>query len=196
MSWATFRRVWRAVVPSCMRIRQRKGDHAVCSVCTGYQAELRRYRTRPVALAEAAERLTQHLASQWLDRQVYWRARDVSRHLAAEVLKGGQLMVVLALETSMVCLISDAIDQAKFKIPRAHTKTKALENVYRPQCHVHGVWSHGFSLELAVSDQDQKKNTATHLECLAHSLSTIFVACGNRLPPGTWFCRVAFVNLM
>jgi hypothetical protein len=88
--------------------------------------------------------------------------------------------------TSMMCAILDGMDQSKFRIPRSGRQqlTKLLEKLYRPVLHVSACWVHGCVLEVAVADEDLKKDSSTQQEVLARALNTVYDYCNWKLPFG------------
>lgn len=71
---------------------------------------------------------------------------------------------------SMLCVIQDGMDQAKFRVPRLNAttkKTKLFEQLFRPQLHLVASWAHGAHIHLPVADEDLPKNSETQLEILA-----------------------------
>jgi hypothetical protein len=87
---------------------------------------------------------------------------------------------------SCVAVIIDGMDQAKFRIPRmryVQRAAKAMEVLHRPSLHVIGLWIQGAVLELAVGDEDLRKDSSTQLEVLARGLDKTLERFGT-LPLG------------
>lgn len=86
--------------------------------------------------------------------------------------------------TNVMCMISDGMDQAKFKIPRTlNLKSKLLDKLYRPNLHLAAVWIHGYRLYFYISDADLKKDPNTQIEMVSRSISDVFQSVGQ-LPAG------------
>lgn len=82
------------------------------------------------------------------------------------------------LSTSVITVIVDGIDQAKFRVPRRHVRSHAFDRLLRPALHVQGIWAHGAGYQLAVSDTDFMKDTNNNCEVIARMLSTIYLRHG------------------
>jgi hypothetical protein len=165
----TFLSVFSACSPK-LRIRK-QGTHATCDTCIQLKKAI-----RLAGLAnrkqKALEEYSRHIMQQWLDRQVYWHAMELSLSLRA-ALRNGSTFLRLSRSLSQMCLIVDGIDQAKFRIPRIILKGHSLDKLLRPALHVQGAWCHGFGYHLAVSDADMKKDTNNNIEVMARLLSQI-----------------------
>ena len=73
----TFRRIWKEKWSKCMRFRPRS-HHAICKTCFELKRKIRSAKTFFVQV-DAQLRYYEHLNSQYLDRQVYWGLREVTR---------------------------------------------------------------------------------------------------------------------
>ena len=115
------------------------------------------------------------MLGQWLDRQIYWRARELSCQSAGEGANTSR-------HHSILTIISDGMDQSKFRVPRWEgIRVKALDKFPRPALHVTGCWAHGHALHLAVSNPDVPKDSNANIEVLARMLDTILL-CNKSLP--------------
>lgn len=175
----TFLRVLRSVKDK-LRIRK-AGSHATCTVCAELKRDIRAAKS-PTCRQKCLQAYTSHIMAQWLDRQVYYHAMDLSLSLR-EALHAGQLLMNMALSISQMCVIVDGIDQAKFRLPRKLERCHALDRLLRPALHVQGIWAHGFGYQLAVADADMKKDTNNNVEVIARMLSDIHDQHGG-LPKG------------
>ena len=68
------------------------------------------------------------------------------------------------------------MDQSKFRIPRVRLRRfpKLMEALYRPTLHLVGCWLHGHRLDLAVADEDLKKNSETQIDIIARAIDGLF----------------------
>ena len=57
----------------------------------------------------------------------------------------GTLLITMARESGVWCIRVDGVDQAKFRVPRALTKTHAFDKLIRPALNVQGAWREGFA---------------------------------------------------
>lgn len=76
------------------------------------------------------------------------------------------------------------MDQAKFRTPRSRKKqTKLYATMHRPCLHVAATWAHGWGLNLAIADEDLKKNSECTIEQVARTFDEIIQQHGH-LPTG------------
>jgi len=169
-SFTTFLRAFRGCREK-LRIRK-AGSHATCDTCADLKKKIR---TAPPGKKRTAamEEYTRHVLGQWLDRQIYWHAQELSLS-CRDYLNCGHRFAALARSVSQCCLIMDGMDQAKFRVPRVLQKTHALDKLLRPALHVQGAWCHGFGYHLAVSDTDMRKDTNNNVEVMARLLSQMY----------------------
>ena len=114
-----------------------------------------------------------HLVAQWYDRAADGNATELSR-LCRQMLDGGQMLIALARQFSFWFLRVDGVDQAKFRVPRKHSKTHAFDRLIRPALHVQGAWCEGFGFHFAVADADMKKDTNNNIEVIARLLEQLY----------------------
>lgn len=134
-----------------LQFRPSSGMHSVCAVCIKHKLLLRQL------AADATSRLKQralydrHLASQYADRQHYWRLRSLSRA------RGPVITVIL-----------DGMDQAKFAWPRSpEFSSHEFDSFNRPRLHVWGALVHGWFTALTISHADVSKGGSTTCEVLS-----------------------------
>ena len=169
---ASFNTFLRAFQSGRSKLRIRKaGQHAVCDTCIQLKIGIRKA-TFPNERLAAIEAYTHHVYDQWLDRQVYAHASELSLQ-CSQMLAGGYTLSNMARSISQLALIADGIDQAKFRLPRILIKGHALDSLLRPALHVQGAWCHGFGYHLAVSDADMAKDTNNNIEVIGRLLSQI-----------------------
>lgn len=170
---ASFHTFLRAFAASRNRLRIRTaGEHAKCDVCMKLKANIRK-QVFPKDRQAAIESYTRHILDQWLDRQVYGHAAELSLQLR-QMLCNGHLMSILNRSVSQMAMIIDGIEQAKFRTPRVLTQGHALKTLLRPALHVQGAWCHGFGYHLAVSDADMLKDTNNNVEVISRLLSCVY----------------------
>ena len=180
---ASFHTFLRAFSKCRDKLRIRKaGTHAVCDTCASLKRAIRVTSKSPKARQHSMEAYTKHILDQWLDRQVYWNAMELSLQ-CREMLRAGRTLSVMARSISQLCLIVDGADQAKFRVPRVLIKTHALDRLLRPALHIQGAWGHGFGYHLGVSDADCPKDTNSNVEVIARFLSAVYDT-HNGLPLG------------
>ena len=170
-SFSTFSRILKHFVPSTLQFRK-KSEHAKCTACVQLRLEMRNAKTQ-AERREAASIYSRHVVDQWLDRQFYWRVREISYRYFAGI--GGRLAGA-ATNLSWLCCIIDGMDQAKFCVPRLRDRivTKVFEKLNRPRLQVIGTWIHGFQLALLIALPTMPKTSEVVMECIARGLNRIY----------------------
>jgi hypothetical protein len=178
----TFYRIFRSVHGTHLKFRG-KTEHAACDTCSHYKRQLRDSTIGPKTREQHLQGYSDHLISQWLDRNASTFLHELSTKCAT-FLQGGQTLAQLAFASSVLAVDVDGVDQAKFRLPKVSIKTHMFEKLHRPALHVSGVWCHGFCYELGVSDADMYKNTNNNVEVIARALCTCYDVSQQALPQG------------
>ena len=84
------------------------------------------------------------------------------------------LLITMARQSSFWFIRVDGVDQAKFRVPRASTKTHAFDKLIRPALHVQGAWCEGFAYHFAVADAGMKKDSNNNLEVIARLIDEMY----------------------
>jgi hypothetical protein len=93
-------------------------------------------------------------------------------------------LLKISIQTSILTLMADGMDQAKFKLPRVKDrKSKMWAKLFRPMLHLAACYLHGFTLDFFVSPADLKKDSETQIEMLSLTLEKVFDTHGS-LPLG------------
>ena len=133
-----FRKVW--ATQWCKALRFRKAStHTLCATCHKLRSLVRYSRSMNEHMAASALFLD-HMRSQWLDREVYWRCRARART-----------------ERDVLTIITDGMDRSKFALPRwseGRCPKGAAERARRPVLEVTGSIVHGTGLYIFVADED------------------------------------------
>ena len=166
-SWSTFYRVFSRIWGVKLAFRKRT-QHATCDICIGLKRDIKEARTlssRHINL----EAYIDHIFLQWTDRVVYWSLCELSVGWTRHSMQVGQRLAWLSVATSVVVIIIDGVDQAKFRLPRLDTHgriPKAMEELHRPALHVAAAWALGCTIQFFVADEDLPKNSETQCEML------------------------------
>ena len=178
--FTTFMRVFKRIFATHLGFRQ-KGEHAQCNVCFRYKDRIKKAGTKKIK-DELLRGYTQHLLSQWLDRQFYWRMRSLSRNFYSGVIALGNKLRMDA-SVSYLCCIMDGMDQSKLRVPKLGyaRMTKTMEQLFRPTLHLAATWLHGWKVFVSIADEDCKKDSECQMEQLARALSTL-AASTSKLP--------------
>ena len=117
-----------------------------------------------------------HLLRQYRCRQVYYHEREQSR-LTAEG--------CLVAQSSTATFILDAMDQAKFCVPRHMPCAKALADTIRPRLHVVGVICAGYFSAGWIVDPTIQKNADLWIEIFMRCIQLLQEECHRLVPTGT-----------
>ena len=110
------------------------------------------------------------LLSQYGDVGVYYHRRELSTLYAQ-----GRLQVETTLQ-----LIVDALDQAKFCVPRHTPGAKQLQDCMRPRLHCVGVIAHGFLKIGYIIEPTIAKDSNVFVEVCTQSLHRVLLMCRER----------------
>ena len=177
-SYSTFLRVANTILKPGLRNGHLKfrsiNQHGQCDQCFELKSQLRKART-PAAQEDAQRALAHHHLSQWSDRQHYWSYRTMSHNWCRAAIEVGERMMLGSVAVNCVCVIADGMDQSKFRIPRTRDRSSKLyQQLFRPQLHVSGCWSHGHQFEFATMDEDCKKDSECQCEIISRALSNLY----------------------
>lgn len=172
---ASFKCFWATWKHHFQQLQHTKvGTFAKCNQCVKYKVVLKKCigsDQRSVWI----QAYSSHLMSQYKDRLVYYHERNQS-HLTAQGLVVGPL--------STMTIIIDAMDQAKFCVPRHTPGSKSLKDAVRPRLHVVGVLVHGWFSAGYIFDPTMPKDSNTFIEILVQSIHAVFDMCrAKRMQP-------------
>ena len=102
-------------VAKLLRIRK-TGCHAKCTECELYKRDMCSGTLSLSARAQTMDRYTAHIVQQWLDRQVYENLQDLSRSCLSAPREGNGWQAPVLI-SSILTVIEDGMDQAKFRVP-------------------------------------------------------------------------------
>lgn len=184
-SLSTFLRVLHKVFKQHLGFRK-PNQHAQCTICSGLKRDIKESKNmldRQYFLGLYLE----HILSQWQDRMVWWSLCELSVTWMEASIRIGSRMASAAVGSSLISIIIDGMDQAKFAVPRLRHRDgrapKALDNLHRPRLHIAAIWVLGCVLRFSVSDEDLKKDSNTQCELLSRTLQDVFDRHGT-LPLG------------
>jgi hypothetical protein len=105
----------------------------------------------------ASASMLDHMRSQWLDRQVYWRMRSLSR------------------TGSCLCLITDGMDRSKFCLPVWGRSPKGVaDRIRRPCLEVSATIVHGVGVFCWVADEVMSIGADWVCEMVMRSIGAAF----------------------
>ncbi|CAK9069137.1 unnamed protein product, partial [Durusdinium trenchii] len=125
VSFSSFWRTWKSEFTH-LKFRA-ASSHAVCAICLKHKMWIQEMSGHARARTKQRELYSKHLQSQYMDRVEYWTLRSSAR-----------------LRTSLVVMMIDSCDQAKFCYPRGMVyQSKELASLIRPRAHITAILVHG-----------------------------------------------------
>ena len=156
VSFSLFWRTWKVEFPF-LHFRS-VSSHAQCSCCLHHRLLMKELSPYIFARQKQSELYSEHLMSQYRDRQAYWAMRASSRLRTLGV----------------ITLIQDGMDQAKFMWPRgAALRAKDLATLIRPRLAITGVLAHGWGVLLCISTPEVRKDSSSSAELFLHALTRL-----------------------
>ena len=168
-SWATFFRTWKSRW-STLLVHRGKNSFGKCNTCVKYKEVLKQCSSIESRLYWATQ-YSRHLLSQYRDRQCYYHERSLSQSTARAQLIG---------PSSTLTIIIDAMDQAKFCVPRHLPAAKSLKDALRPRLHVVGVIAHGFFKAGFLVDPSIQKDSNLFIEIIVRTLDGVMTHCRDK----------------
>ena len=170
--FSTFMRMYKEVFSMHLKFRDKK-EHAECNLCGGWKQKIKSA-TSKTQRAEYVREYSSHLLSQWMDRQSYWKLRDLSRSFFRASLTLTQ-SIQDTIYSSCLTQIVDGMDQSKLRCPKFgyDRLTKSMERLFRPTLHLSCSYLHGFKAFLPLCDENMKKDSSTQAEIILRSLSAL-----------------------
>ena len=163
---------------------RKKNAFTDCDTCVDCKARCRSAVTIEDRHA-AMEEYIDHLQSQFADRIVRWRFDQLSLQWFLTSSSVGYQMLWTSVSLSCLSADQDGMDQAKFCTPhRRGRHSKTYGKVSKLPLHIMGLWLHGFSFELVISDCDVPKDSNSQIEALARALTNVYRTTGQKLPVG------------
>ena len=157
-SMATFSRVYHSGWQCWLKIRN-EGQHHKCSDCEKLKAWRRQCHSK--SDREMVEKeLKEHISSMKADRRV-----DASVNLQAQQSAKGDLIDP---SKTVLSLVIDGMDSAKFQIPRRLEATKEFSRLWRPECRFIGCLAEGLTENFFIGDCDLVKNASLDLTLVSH----------------------------
>ena len=92
-------------------------------------------------------------------------------------MKLGARLQWVSVASSVITIIIDGVDQAKFRVPRLDALGRiphAMERLHRPALHVAAAWALGCTIQFFVGDEDLPKNSESQMEMLAQRMKLLY----------------------
>ena len=157
-SMSTFSKVYHSDWQQWLKIRA-EGQHSKCTDCEKLKAWRRQCHSK--ADRELVEqKLQEHIRSMKADRQL-----DATINLQAQLSAKGEMIDP---KKTVLSLVIDGMDSAKFKIPRRLEATKEFSRLWRPECRFIGCLAEGLTENFFIGDCDLVKNASLDLTLVAH----------------------------
>lgn len=156
-SFATFSRMFHSTFQDWLKVRT-EGQHSKCNECEKLKAWRKQCHSKQdVDLVQ--KHLDAHIASMRADRRA-----DAALNLQAQLTAKGEVNG----KTTILSLVIDAMDAAKFKIPRRVEATKEMAALWRPECRFIGCLCEGISENYFIGDCDLVKDANLDLTLLSN----------------------------
>ncbi|CAK9078467.1 unnamed protein product [Durusdinium trenchii] len=139
------------------------GQHSKCTACEKFKEYRRRIASKKDGDRIAAE-YSSHLSDVMKDRQVDERLCAKARITA------GTLAGSVKPEESLLSIVIDAMDGAKFRCPRNVSAAKEFQNLWRPEASCIGAIIEGLRETYYLCDPDISKSADVHASIIGHSL--------------------------
>ena len=155
---------------------RQKNVFGKCNICVQYKEIIKKVSASKDSVQFWCQHYSRHLMSQKEDRHVYYHEREQSRLTSLGRVLGS---------SSTATLIIDAIDQAKFTLPRHMPAAKLLKDILRPKLHVVGVIMHGFFKVGFLIDPTMAKDSNMFIEIVVRCIGMLVKRCaelGVRVP--------------
>ena len=161
-SKSTFDRVYKDNWAKSLKIR-RQTEHGACNACTKLKL-LRQTAHTPKELEAAQQAYKQHIEEMQLDRIVDARLCAMSRATFTSAVEPLH---------SVASLCYDAMDQAKFKVPRGSPTggavPKDIEKCWKPQLHLLGCILDGHVQGFFIADSNMANDANTTLTVISRA---------------------------
>ena len=154
-SYSTFCICYHRMWEHRLKIRH-EGQHAKCNACEKFK-EFRRQVSAPQDVKRVIDEYTHHLAQVMADRQL-----DKKLNLRSQV-SVGSIPGTLEPEATLLSIHIDAMDTAKFRVPRNISAAKEFQNSWRPELTLVGAIVEGLCEHYILADLDLPKNA--NLQC-------------------------------
>ena len=162
VTYGTFVKCYHMGWAKKLKIRA-EGQRSKCSVCE----RLKEYR-RQVTAPEDAKRVSEEYAAHL---QEMMRNRTVDHEICMEAqISAGATAGSQSPENSVLSIAIDAMDAAKFRVPRNISASKEFQSLWRPELTVVGAITEGLTEHYFFADVDLPKNADMHIAIVGHCL--------------------------
>lgn len=177
VSYTTFVVCYQKEWQARLKIRA-EGQHSKCATCSRLK-EFRRQCTSPGDVDKVQQEYQQHIAAVMADRKF-----DAQLNLKAQQ-SVGSVPGYLAPAVALLSISMDAMDCAKFKVPRHLEASKEFQNAWRPEMTMLAAIVEGLTEHYVLVDQDITKNADLQSTILGLALQEsidMLKARGKELP--------------
>eukprot|EP00435_Cladocopium_sp_Y103_P047494 s156_g14.t1 len=155
VSYTTFVLAYHSSWSGRLKVRS-EGQHSKCTTCSRLK-EFRRQCTAASDVNKVQAEYSAHIAAVMADRKF-----DAELNLKAQM-SVGAVPGTIPLINSLLSISMDAMDCAKFKVPRHLQASKEFQNSWRPEMTMLGAIVAGVTEHYILADQDMVKNA--DLQC-------------------------------
>ena len=174
-SFATFSRVYHSQWQNFLKVRTER-QHSKCADCQKLKAWRRQCQSKQdVELVQ--KHLEDHISSMRADRKADANINMIAQQTAkGELTDPGQ---------TILSLVIDGMDEAKFKIPKRVDASKQMAALWRPECRFIGCLAEGLTENFFIGDVDLIKDANMDLTIVSHVIheaQSTFESRGLELP--------------
>ena len=155
-SYSTFCQAYHQKWERKLKVRV-EGQHSKCTLCSRFKAYRRQQVSTPKDVAHVTNEYSLHIAEVMKDRHF-----DAALNLRSQISVGSVSGTVSDAET-MLSIHMDAMDAAKFKLPRNLCASKEFQNLWRPELVFVCALVEGVCEHYVLVDMDTAKNA--DLQC-------------------------------
>ena len=177
VSYSTFALRYHSKWEQCLKVR-REGQHSKCNHCEKFKA-YRRQVTHPTDVEQVIKEYGTHLQAVMADRTEDHRLNQLAQ------ISVGTVPGTIKPTESLLSISLDAMDAAKFRIPRNLSAAKEFQNSWRPELTLVGAIVEGICEHYILADVDISKNA--NMQCsiiglVLEETKTALQAQGKQMP--------------
>ena len=162
VTYSTFVKCYHMSWEKKLKIRS-VGQHSKCTACEKFK-QYRRQVSSKSDCDRISKEYSDHLTDVMKDRQVD------SRLVTRARISAGTLSGSVEASDSLLSIVIDAMDGAKFRCPRNISAAKEFQNLWRPETSCIGAIIEGLHETYYLCDPDLSKNADVHVSIVGHSL--------------------------
>lgn len=174
--YVTFWRAWQVWSPY-LKFR-RSTQHSQCTTCWELQQAIHKHGASWADRVAAGRDLRIHNRFQYTDRRIYWATRLMSQRSRCSP-------GVLSQAASVLTIIIDTVDRAKFAWPRWlwSRVSKDFDKLHRPRSVLTAAIAHGYCILLLIQDENLNHGSDFFCDALSRTLDAVYKICQETRSP-------------